>query len=102
MIAASLGAVAPHASLGLVGVPADPAASIQRGLMQAMIIGVRIYGIIEGDSVPDEFIPRMVVLHAEGRFPFDKMITKYPFAQINAAIEAQHADEVVKAVPVHE
>lgn len=89
-------------SVGLAGVPADPAASLQLGLMQAVIIGVRIYGIIEGGSVPDEFIRGMVALHADGSFPFDKMITRYPFAQVSAAIEAQHRGEVVTAVLVHE
>jgi len=102
VITASLAAMAPHASLGLVGVPADPAASISLNLIQAMSIGLKLYGIIEGDAVPDEFIPRLVQLHRDGRFPFDKMITKYPFDQINKAIEAQHRGEVVKVVLVHD
>jgi aryl-alcohol dehydrogenase len=102
LVASSLGAMAPHGSLGLVGVPADPTATIELGLMQAMIIGIRIYGIIEGDSVPDEFIPKMVALHADGRFPFDKMITKFPFSQINEAIAAQHRGEVVKVVLIQD
>jgi aryl-alcohol dehydrogenase len=102
VITASLAAMAPHASLGLVGVPADPAASINLNLIQAMSIGLKLYGIIEGDAVPDEFIPRLVQLHRDGRFPFDKMITKFPFDQINKAIEAQHRGEVVKVVLVHD
>jgi len=102
VISASLGAMAPHASLGLVGVPTDPTASIELNLMQAMIIGIKLYGIIEGGAVPDEFIPRLAALHAQGRFPFDKMITKFPFAQINQAIEAGHQGEVVKVVLVHD
>ena len=102
VIASSLGAVAPHAAIGLVGVPTDPTAGFELNLMQAMILGVRIYGIIEGDAVPSEFIPRLVALHAEGRFPFEKMITKYPFSKINEAIADQHKGKVVKAVLVHE
>jgi aryl-alcohol dehydrogenase len=43
----------------------------------------------------------MVELHAAGRFPFDKMITKFPLSQINEALEAQHKGEVVKAVLVN-
>jgi aryl-alcohol dehydrogenase len=100
VIESSLAAMAPHAALGLVGVPTDPTAAIGLSLMQAMIIGIKIYGIIEGDAVPDEFIPRLAALHREGRFPFDKMITKFPLSQINEAIEAQHKGEVVKAVLV--
>lgn len=102
VIEASFGAMAPHASLGLVGVPTDPTAAINLSLMQAMIVGVKLYGIIEGDAVPDEFIPRLARLYAEGRFPFDKMITKYPFSQINEAIEAQHKGDIVKVVLVHD
>lgn len=101
VIESTFTAMAPHASLGLVGVPTDPMASVNVSLFGALVAGVKVYGIIEGDAVPDEFIPRMVELHAAGRFPFDKMITKFPFAQINEAIEAQHKGEVVKAVLVH-
>jgi aryl-alcohol dehydrogenase len=102
VIEASLGAMAPHASLGLVGVPSDPTAAIGLNLIQAMTIGIKLYGIIEGDAVPDEFIPRLAALHRDGRFPFDKMITKFPFNQINEAIEATHKGDVVKAVLVHD
>ncbi|WP_028937441.1 NAD(P)-dependent alcohol dehydrogenase [Pseudonocardia spinosispora] len=102
VIESSLGAMAPHASLGLVGVPTDPTAAINLNLIMAMTIGVKLYGIIEGDAVPDEFIPRLAELHKAGRFPFDKMITKYPFSQINEAIEAQHKGAAVKIVLVND
>jgi aryl-alcohol dehydrogenase len=101
VIESTFTAMAPHASLGLVGVPADPTATMNLSLFGVLLAGVKLYGIIEGDAVPDEFIPRMAQLHADGKFPFDKMITKYPFAQINEAIEAQHKGEVVKAVLVN-
>jgi aryl-alcohol dehydrogenase len=101
VIESSFGAMAPHAGLGLVGVPGDPNAAINLSLMQAMIIGIRLFGIIEGDAVPDEFIPRLAKLHTEGKFPFDKMIKKFAFDQINEAAEAQHKGEVVKVVLTH-
>lgn len=94
-------ALAPHGALGLVGVPTDPAAAVNVSLIGALIIGVTVKGILEGDSVPDEFIPRLARLHAEGRFPYDRMVTRFPFERINEAIEAQHRGEVVKAVLVH-
>lgn len=102
VIESSLNAMAPHAKLGLVGVPTDPTAAVTLSLMQAMIVGVTIYGIIEGDAVPDEFIPKLAELHKAGRFPFDKMITKFPFDQINEAVEAQHRGEAVKVVLVRD
>ena len=31
-------------------------------------------GILEGESVPDIFIPQLIELNAQGRFPFEKLI----------------------------
>jgi aryl-alcohol dehydrogenase len=60
--------------------------------------GVAIRGIVQGDSVPDAFIPRLIDLHRDGRCPFDKLVTKYPFEKIHQAIEDQAAGKVVKSV----
>jgi aryl-alcohol dehydrogenase len=56
--------------------------------------GVAIRGIVHGDSVPDAFIPRLVDLHMDGRFPFDKLVTKCPFEKINQTIKDQAAGKV--------
>lgn len=58
----------------------------------------RIIGIMGGDSVPDIFIPKLVAFYREGRLPFDRMITFYPFDQINEAFADAHAGRVVKPV----
>jgi aryl-alcohol dehydrogenase len=55
--------------------------------------GVAIRGIVQGDSVPDAFIPRLIDSHRDGRCPFDKLVTKYPFEKIHQA-----AGKVVKSV----
>jgi aryl-alcohol dehydrogenase len=92
---ASLGV---RGTLGLIGVPADPAAVFSIGLFQPPLLGLTIKGIVEGDSDPKVFIPYLLDLHSQGRFPFDKLITTMPLAQINEAVEAQHRGEVLKAV----
>ncbi len=51
-----------------------------------------------GDSVPEYFIPHLLDLYQQGRFPFDKMVTFYPFAQINEAIHDTETGKAVKAV----
>ena len=96
-VVASLG---QRGTLGMVGVPADPAASMSFSLMEMQVRGLTYRGIVEGDSDPDEFIPRLLRLHREGRFPFDRLITKAPFAEINEAIAAQSRGEAVKVVLV--
>jgi aryl-alcohol dehydrogenase len=84
--------------LGLLGVPADPQAVFTVGLFQPPMLGLTIRGIVEGDADPQTFIPYLLDLHGQGKFPFDKLITTMPLAQINEAVDAQHRGEVLKAV----
>ena len=67
-------------------------------MSRVMVRGISIRGIVQGDSVPDAFIPKLVGLFMDGRFPFDEMVTKYPFEKINQAIADQAAGKVVKPV----
>jgi len=66
--------------------------------MNSILFGRGLRGIIEGDSIPDEFIPTLIKLHAQGRFPFDKLITPFEFRDIQAAIDASERGRVIKAV----
>jgi aryl-alcohol dehydrogenase len=84
--------------LGLLGVPADPQAAFSVGLFNPPLLGLTIRGIIEGDADPKAFIPYLLDLHGQGKFPFDKLITTMPLDQINEAVEAQHRGEILKAV----
>jgi aryl-alcohol dehydrogenase len=63
-----------------------------------LVAGRTVRGIIEGDSDPRRFIPRLIELWRAGRFPFDRLISSYPLAAINEAVEAVHQGGVIKAV----
>jgi len=63
-----------------------------------LLFGRSLIGVIEGDSVPREFIPRLIELYQTGRFPFDELISAFPFEQVNEAINQAHHGRVVKAV----
>jgi aryl-alcohol dehydrogenase len=89
----ALGSLRTKGRLGFVTLPAG---SFEPNLAAAMLGGLSIRGIVQGDSVPDAFIPQLIDLHLEGRFPFDKLVTKYPFEQINQAVADQAAGRVVK------
>jgi aryl-alcohol dehydrogenase len=91
-----------RATLGIIGVPADPTAALPVNLIQAQLLGITVTGIVEGDSDPDVFIPQLIDLHRSGRFPFDKLITTRPFSEINEAVAAQQRGDAVKIVLVHE
>ncbi|MEV6235668.1 NAD(P)-dependent alcohol dehydrogenase [Lentzea sp. NPDC051838] len=60
--------------------------------------GRTVTGIVLGDAVHRELVPRLIELRRQGRFPFDRLITKYPLADINDAEQAVQAGTVVKPV----
>ena len=66
--------------------------------MDLIMNGRTVRGIIEGDAIPDLFIPSLIELYRQGRFPFDRMITFYPFEEINKAVEDMEHGRVVKPV----
>lgn len=64
----------------------------------SMVSGRRIVGVIEGDSTPAEFIPRLAQLNADGVFPFHELIVEFTLDQINEAEAASADGSVVKPV----
>ncbi|WP_248767283.1 MULTISPECIES: NAD(P)-dependent alcohol dehydrogenase [unclassified Pseudomonas] len=63
-----------------------------------LIHGKSIRGICEGDSVPQKFIPDLVNLYLQGRFPFDKMVKFYEFEQINEAAADSERGDTLKPI----
>jgi aryl-alcohol dehydrogenase len=57
-----------------------------------------VRGVIQGDSVPQEFIPRLVELMRQGRFPLERMITFYDLADINRAAQDSATGATIKPV----
>jgi len=60
--------------------------------------GRKILGIIQGDSVPQDFIPKMIALYQAGLFPFDRLIKFYDFHEINQAIADASRGDTIKPV----
>jgi aryl-alcohol dehydrogenase len=81
---------------GLIGAaPAGAEVSLD---MQTVLNGRTLIGIVEGDSISDIFIPQLIELYRQGRFPFDRMVTFYPFDQINQAAEDSEKGKSLKAI----
>jgi aryl-alcohol dehydrogenase len=57
-----------------------------------------VRGVVQGDSVPREFIPKLVDLMLAGIFPLEKMIKFYDLADINRAAEESSAGIAIKPV----
>ncbi|MGE0829494.1 MAG: NAD(P)-dependent alcohol dehydrogenase [Hyphomonadaceae bacterium] len=95
------GAIGALGVLGAIALVAGSGLPTQRlpATIPAIVGGaLTIKGVIEGSSDPDTFIPYMLRLHREGKFPFERLIKTFPFADINKAVEAQHRGEAVKVV----
>ena len=62
--------------------------------------GRKLQGIIGGSANPATFIPKLIDLWRQGRFPFDRLIETYQFADIATAWEDTASGRVVKPVLV--
>jgi aryl-alcohol dehydrogenase len=60
--------------------------------------GRKTLGIIEGDAVPQQFIPKLIKLYQAGKFPFDRLIKFYNFNDINRAIADAKRGDTIKPV----
>jgi aryl-alcohol dehydrogenase len=63
-----------------------------------LLYGRRLIGVIEGDADPHDFIPRLLALQRDGRFPFERLITRFPFADLAAAMDAARGGTAIKPV----
>lgn len=89
----SLAALKLGGEIGLVA--SGPEGSV---IPTAALVGKTAHFLIEGDAVPRNFLPSLLELHRLGRFPFDKLITKYPFEDMERAIADTQSGAAVKAV----
>ncbi|WP_432123354.1 NAD(P)-dependent alcohol dehydrogenase [Streptomyces sp. S1] len=67
----------------------------------SQLFGRTLKAVVEGDTVPALFIPRLIAFHRAGRFPFDRLIQTYPFDDINKAAEDSERGRTVKPVLVY-
>lgn len=86
--------------LGTCGVVGAPPIGTEASfdVNDLMIPGKSVRGIVEGDSVPDVFIPRLIELYAQGKFPFDKLVRFYPLEQINQAARDSESGDTLKPI----
>jgi aryl-alcohol dehydrogenase len=57
-----------------------------------------VRGVVQGESLPKDFIPRLVDLVVAGKFPIQKMIKFYDLADINLAAQESSSGITIKPV----
>ncbi|AZG46802.1 NAD(P)-dependent alcohol dehydrogenase [Gordonia insulae] len=89
-------ALAPRGTAVIVGAPAfgtEVALDVN-----AMIPGRNVIGLTLGDSETQTLIPALVAMVQSGRLPLDKLITHYPFEDINVAVADMVGGSTIKPV----
>jgi aryl-alcohol dehydrogenase len=86
---AALHALAPGGTLALVTGASD---------LGPIPDGRVVYDVVEGDVVPQTFIPRLIDLWQAGQFPYDRLIRPYPFEAINEAVADSRSGVTIKPV----
>lgn len=89
--------LAPRGTCALVGL-GPMGSEIAVDMTSFAMAGRTLTGVTEGDVRPDEFIPMLLDLHRQGRFPFDRLIRRYRFDEINQACEDVESGAAAKAV----
>lgn len=90
----SLASLGTCAILGLG--PAGAELSVD--MTNLLLPGRTVTGVTWGDSRPDEFLPQLLELHGQGRFPIDRLIDTYSMMDINKAVEDMEVGKCLKAV----
>lgn len=97
VIAIAVETMTANGLLGLIAVP-PPEAMLPANMMSMLVRGVGVKYITEGDADPQTFIPQMLEWYKAGKFPFDRLIKTFPFAQINEAAHASETGQAIKPV----
>jgi aryl-alcohol dehydrogenase len=96
MLAMGLNVLAPLGSAALIGAAA---AGTQVPLdMATLLNGRTVRGIIQGDAIPQTFLPELIQLYRAGRFPFDRLVRYYDFENIEQAFEDSRQGKAIKPI----
>jgi aryl-alcohol dehydrogenase len=90
-----LNALRPLGEAAIVGVTPEMNIDVHNDLMAE---GKSMIGVIEGDSVPRVFIPKLIDFYRAGLFPFDKLVRFYPFDRIGQAFEDSAKGTTIKPI----
>lgn len=92
-------ALSIRGTLALVGA-ARPGTEAPFEVGSSLVRGWTFKTIVQGSSVPQDFIPRLVALWQQGRFPVERLTTTYKLQDINKAFDDSKSGATVKPVIV--
>jgi aryl-alcohol dehydrogenase len=96
MLKTAVDVLAPLGIAALIGgAPQGTEAPIDMG---NLLFGRTVRGIVQGDSIPQLFIPQLIELYRAGDFPFDRLVRFYAFDEINQAVADTRSGATIKPI----
>jgi aryl-alcohol dehydrogenase len=96
LLKAAVDVLAPLGIAALIGgAPEGTEAAVD---MNTLLFGRTVRGIVQGDSIPQLFIPQLIELYRAGDFPFDRLVRFYAFEEINQAVADARSGATVKPI----
>lgn len=100
MLETALDVLAMPGEIALIGgAPAGAKAPLDLNLL---LNGRSVRGVIQGDAVPQVFIPKLIEFYRIGKFPFDRLISFYPWQEIEQAFADTRSGKAIKPVLLFE
>jgi aryl-alcohol dehydrogenase len=90
-------ALGVRGTVALVGA-AKPCTEVSFEIGASLVKGWTFKTVVQGSSVPQVFIPRLIQLWKEGRFPFEKLVSDYVLEDINQGFEDSKSGRTIKPV----
>ena len=97
VIRTAVDALRPRGTCGILGATRS-GVELRLDTIGFMSTAKTLRGIVEGDSVPDLFIPRLIELYRQGRFPFDRLVRFYAFDAFDQAFDDSADGVTVKPI----
>jgi aryl-alcohol dehydrogenase len=95
VIKQSIAALRVSGKVAIVGMGGDVTLNFTNDILME---GKSIIGTVQGDSVPQLHIPRLIQYYKEGKFPFDRLVKFYDFEDINQAFEDSKSGIAIKPI----
>ena len=86
------------ANEGTAGIVTRPQGEWSLNVAHLLAGGRKMQGILGGSANPQLFIPLLINFWRQGRFPFERLITEFAFADLERAWLAARDAEVIKPI----
>lgn len=89
--------LAPCGKMVQLGTP-GPGPTADLGIHDAVCLSKSYMALCEGDSNPPEYVPKLVQMHKDGKFPIEKISKVYDYKNFDDAVHAMHSGEIIKPI----